>query len=155
MMRLIIIKWEDVVSTIDYKDILKEIKLYGRSGKIKSVQGSTDIIDMLNKSSGILKRGKSSLDSVETRYGIQDSTIQRMGEIPIDRREPTSSNGRGDSQSGGKNIQKYSRELDTDYLDAVKSGDMETAQKMVDEAAKVWARTRAHGVRPYGFGGQI
>ena len=30
---------------------------------------------------------------------------------------------------------KPSRELDTDYLDAVKSGDMETAQKMVDEAA--------------------
>ena len=30
---------------------------------------------------------------------------------------------------------KASRELDTEYLDAVKSGDMETAQKMVDEAA--------------------
>lgn len=33
---------------------------------------------------------------------------------------------------------RYSRELDTDYLDAVKSGDIETAQKMVDEAAKNW-----------------
>ena len=30
---------------------------------------------------------------------------------------------------------KASREIDTAYLDAVKSGDMETAQKMVDEAA--------------------
>ena len=30
---------------------------------------------------------------------------------------------------------KSSREIDTVYLDAVKSGDMETAQKMVDEAA--------------------
>ncbi len=50
---------------------------------------------------------------------------------------------------------KASREIDTAYLDAVKSGDMETAQKMVDEAAKILARTRAHGVRPYGFWGQI
>ena len=32
---------------------------------------------------------------------------------------------------------KASREIDTAYLDAVKSGDMETAQKMVDEAAKL------------------
>ena len=32
---------------------------------------------------------------------------------------------------------RFSRELDTAYLDAVKSGDMETAQKMVDEAAKL------------------
>ena len=31
---------------------------------------------------------------------------------------------------------RFSRELDTAYLDAVKSGDMETAQDMVDEAAK-------------------
>lgn len=31
---------------------------------------------------------------------------------------------------------KFSRELDIAYLDAVKSGDMATAQKMVDEAAK-------------------
>ena len=30
---------------------------------------------------------------------------------------------------------KSSREIDTAYLDAVKSGDMEIAQKMVDEAA--------------------
>ena len=39
------------------------------------------------------------------------------------------------SSSNSKQV-KYSRELDTAYLDAVKSGDMETAQKMVDEAAK-------------------
>lgn len=43
----------------------------------------------------------------------------------------------GISQTNGNNrgLGKPSRELDTDYLDAVKSGDMETAQKMVDEAA--------------------
>jgi hypothetical protein len=44
----------------------------------------------------------------------------------------------GISQTNGDNrgLGKASREIDTAYLDAVKSGDMETAQKMVDEAAK-------------------
>ena len=40
------------------------------------------------------------------------------------------------AENGIETTGKPSRELDTDYLDAVKSGDMETAQKMVDEAAK-------------------
>ncbi len=42
------------------------------------------------------------------------------------------------STQNSKNVPegKASRELDTAYLDAVKSGDMETAQKMVNEAAK-------------------
>jgi hypothetical protein len=141
---------EDIVSKEDYKEINKEIIIYGRSGKIKSVQGSTNFIDMLNKSSGVLERGKPSVDSSKTRHGIQNSPVQRMGEIPIDRREPTPSNGRGDSQGGGKNIQKYSRELDTDYMTAVEQGDMKTAQKMVDEAAKILAHTQTHAVRPYG-----
>ena len=34
---------------------------------------------------------------------------------------------------------KASRELDFDYMSAVKRGDMETAQRMVDEAAKLYA----------------
>lgn len=43
----------------------------------------------------------------------------------------------GISQTNGDNrgLGKASREIDTAYLDAVKSGDMETTQKMVDEAA--------------------
>ena len=36
----------------------------------------------------------------------------------------------------GSNDGKASRELDLDYMDAVNRGDMETAQRMVDEAAK-------------------
>lgn len=51
-------------------------------------------------------------------------------------RERSSSDGGGDSQSRSENKQKYSRELDTEYLSAVNRGDMETAQRMVDEAAK-------------------
>lgn len=37
---------------------------------------------------------------------------------------------------GYRQTMKFSTEIDTDYLSAVNSGDMETAQKMVDEAAK-------------------
>ena len=33
---------EDVISKAEYNVILKEIKEYGRSGQIKSVQGSFD-----------------------------------------------------------------------------------------------------------------
>ena len=44
-----------------------------------------------------------------------------------------------DGRTGGTTTEgtfgKASREIDTAYLDAVKSGNMETAQKMVDEAA--------------------
>ena len=48
---------------------------------------------------------------------------------------------------------RFSRELDTDYLDAVKSGDMETAQKMVDEVAKEAGYTvkAYHGTKAFGF----
>lgn len=61
-----------------------------------------------------------------------------MGEEKHQRRE-TSSNRDGNSQSGGANQQgiKYSlKEKDSKYIQAVKDGDIETAQRMVDEAAK-------------------
>lgn len=62
------------------------------------------------------------------------------------------------SQSGES--VKTSRELDADYLAAVNSGDMETAQRMVDEAAKEWGAVTDekgnplflyHGTRKFGF----
>ena len=48
---------------------------------------------------------------------------------------------------------KASRELDTEYLTAVENGDMETAQRMVDEAAKVagYKDTLYHGTKNFGF----
>ena len=57
-------------------------------------------------------------------------------ELQVDKGK-SANNQSGISQTNGDNrgLGKASRELDTAYLDAVKSGDMETAQKMVDEAA--------------------
>ncbi len=53
----------------------------------------------------------------------------------------------------GKQAGKASTEIDADYLAAVESGDMETAQRMVDEAAKKAGYTVEgyHGTRAFGF----
>ena len=50
-----------------------------------------------------------------------------------------------------KSSGKSSRELDTEYLSAVERGDMETAQKMVDEAAKNWGAISLKGNKPTTF----
>lgn len=49
---------------------------------------------------------------------------------------------------------RFSRELDTEYLSAVERGDMETAQRMVDEAAKKAGYSTEHlyhGTSMFGF----
>lgn len=127
---------EDVISKAEFDNIYKEIKQYGRSGQIKSVQGSFDEHDKLYKSNNSSKTGKSGIDSNEARHGRKNSKLVRVDSPENKRRERSSSDRGGDSQSSSENKQKYSRELDTEYLSAVNRGDMETAQKMVDEAAK-------------------
>ena len=72
----------------------------------------------------------------------QQTSNGRIGEI---HQEQSESNRSGDSQSSSENKQKYSRELDTEYLSAVERGDMKTAQKMVDEAAKNWGAISLQG----------
>ncbi len=126
---------EGVVSKADFEDIYKEIKEDVRSGQIKSVQGSSDFIDKLNQSISTSQKGKPSSNSNTARYRAEDNRVQRVGESTLARRERSSSDRGRDSQSSGENQQKYSRELDTEYLAAVENGDMETAQRMVDEAA--------------------
>ena len=69
-------------------------------------------------------------------YGNDVGQQTSNGRIGETHQEQSESNRSGDSQRSSENKQKYSRELDTEYLSAVNRGDMETAQKMVDEAAK-------------------
>jgi hypothetical protein len=123
---------EDVISKAEYNEILKEIKDYGRSGQIKSVQGSFDWYDQLYKSSDSFKGRKSSVDSNKAQHGRKDSQMVRMAPSENKGRERSSSNGRGDSQSSGENRQKYSRELDTVYLDAVNRGDIDTFKTTIN-----------------------
>ena len=52
-----------------------------------------------------------------------------------------------------KNARYSSQETDADYMDAINRGDMETAQRMVDEAAKKAGYTEKayHGTSSFGF----
>ena len=130
---------EDVVSKAEFDIIYKEIKQYGRSGQIKSVQGSTDFIDKLYKSNGFAKTRKPSANSNETRHGTEDSKVQRVGEISSSGRERASSNRSRDSQSSSEDRQKYSRELDTNSTEYKinTSMTMAEAKRMIETAFKV------------------
>ena len=118
-------------------------------GFIKLGQYNSNHYDFINEevskhneglyNSGIDERIYSSIMRYEN-LGINDSrnygndvgqqtSNGRIGEI---HQEQSESNRSGDNKGSKQNKGAYSRELDTAYLDAVKSGDMETAQKMVD-----------------------
>jgi len=110
---------EELISNEDFEFVFKEIKEYGRSGKIKSISGSTDFIDKLNKSGYSLEGRKSGSNGYETQYGRENNPIQRMGEDQIEGRERVAGDGNGDSQSGGEDRQgtdavKFSRKRSYD-----------------------------------------
>ena len=96
---------EELISNEDFEFVFKEIKEYGRSGKVKSISGSTDFIDKLNKSGYSLEGRKSSSNGYETQYGREDNQIQRMGEDQIEGRERAAGDRNGDSQGGSENRQ--------------------------------------------------
>ena len=130
---------EDVISKEEFDIIFKEIKEYGRSGQVKSVQGIFDEYDKFHKSNNSSKAGKSSVDSDKTRYGRKDSELVRVASSENKGRERYSSNGSRDSQSSSEDRQKYSRELDTDSTEYKinTSMTMAEAKRMIETAYKV------------------
>ena len=96
---------EEFITKAEFEKIYKEIKEYGRSGKIKSIQERFVGYDKLNKSSYSLKARKSSIDSNETQYGREDTKVVRMDSGEIERGERIASNGDGDSSSGSADRQ--------------------------------------------------
>ncbi len=147
---------EAYVTKREFEAIFKEIKEYGRSGQVKSVSGSTDFIDKLNKSGYSLEGRESSAFGYVTRYGRENNQIQQLGQDETDGRERSASDGTGDRSSSGTDRQWNSvkHSLDSDYLSAVENGDMETAQRMVDEAAKAAGYDSPmlyHGTTSFGF----
>ncbi len=95
---------EDYITKAEYNKIFEEIKQYGRSGKIESIQGSTYEIDKLNKRRNTIGREKSSLIGDETQYRRKDNSIQRVGEEES-KKWQTSSDRSGDSESGDSSKQ--------------------------------------------------
>ncbi len=96
---------EEYLTKAEFNKIFKEIKEYGRSGRVKSVSGSVDFIDKLNQPSYSLKGRESSSDSDAARYGREDTKVVRMASPEIDGGERASSNGSGDSSSSSANQQ--------------------------------------------------
>ncbi len=90
---------EEYITQEQFEQIFKEIKEYGRSGQIKSVQGSFDFYDKLNQSSNTFGSKKSSVDSYETQYRGKDNKMVRMASTKNSERERTSSDRSGDSES--------------------------------------------------------
>ena len=76
-----------------------------RVRKVKSVSGSVDFIDKLNKQGYSLEGRKSSSLGYATQFGREDNQIQRMGKKQVERGERTSNDGDGDSSGGGANKQ--------------------------------------------------
>ena len=96
---------EELISNEDFEFVFKEIKEYGRSGKIKSIQSSFDEYDKLYQSSHTTKAGKSSSNSNETQYGRKDTKMVRVDSPTLEGRERPTGDRNGDSQGGGENRQ--------------------------------------------------
>ena len=116
----------------------------GRNAVQRSIQKSTAGIGSLDRRGNRTVGRERGSDSVETRHARENQQIQSMGSIETSQRQ-TSSDGNGDRRSGGGGEQgsdlKFRKtssttENDWTYLEAVKNGDMETAEKMVREAAE-------------------
>ncbi len=96
---------EEYITKAEFEKVFKEIQEYGRSGKVKSVSGSVDFIDKLNKQGYSLEGRKSSSLGYATRFGREDNQIQRVDKKQVERGERTSNDGDGDSSGGGANKQ--------------------------------------------------
>ena len=96
------------ISERDYNTILEEIKTYGRSGKIESVQTSSDFIDKLNQSRNNTNGRESSVVASEAQYGRENNKIQRLGKNSNQKQE-ISSNRVGNNESGDTNKQGNER----------------------------------------------
>lgn len=86
----------------------------------------------------------------------RSSNLRRKSgkELSADQGESADNESRIPSDNGDRGGIKRSRKIsDTEYLSAVESGDMETAQRMVDEAARAAGYTDKlyHGTRQFGF----
>ena len=96
---------EEYITKAEFEKVFKEIQEYGRSGKVKSVSGSVDFIDKLNKQGYSLEGRKSSSLGYATQFGREDNQIQRVDKKQVERGERTSNDGDGDSSGGGANKQ--------------------------------------------------
>ena len=96
---------EAFIPMAEYKKIAKEIAEYGRSGKVKSIQGETDWNDSSDKPSYSFGREGSSIDRTEAQYGREDNQVQKLDKSQTEGQERSGRDGGGDRESGGADRQ--------------------------------------------------
>lgn len=101
-----------------------------------------------------LTQAEDLVDIYDREHGIEPLREKPVEQALEEREKWLKKKDREAAKKAAKAEGKASTEIDTDYLAAVNSGDMETAQKMVDEAAKkAGAMTLPGGKRkPYYHG---
>lgn len=108
-----------------------DFKMFDKNGNIlpqKNIVPDLDE-DVIKEITDAEVKRKQSYEFPEDVYREIDSIFGKTSTTPNDQIE------QGDDEVVQEQ-KRTSKELDADYMDAVKRGDMETAQKMVDEAAK-------------------
>ena len=87
----------------EYRKIFEEVEQYGRSGKIQTIKGCFDRVDLVDRSSNPAVGTGSSADPVEAGYVREDPSVPPLGadEIGTERGEQLSSDEGRNRESGG------------------------------------------------------
>ena len=96
---------EAFITKAEYNKISKEIKEYGRSGKIKSILAAPNGYDSNDRRSYRIEGRESGFDRAETQHGRENSKMVRLDSEQAQGRERSSSNRSGDSEGGGTDRQ--------------------------------------------------
>lgn len=113
---------EDIITKKEYDTIYEEIKENGKSGKILSIQRAFTDYDKFYKLNNSIEGRKSSVDSIQTQHGGEDTELLRV-DTKKSSRGQTESNGRGNSESGGQSKQVKFSLKPSEYQKAVENID--------------------------------
>ena len=113
---------EDIITKKEYDTIYEEIKENGKSGKILSIQRAFTDYDKFYKLNNSIEGRKSSVDSIQTQHGGEDTELLRV-DTKKSSRGQTESNGRGNSESGSQSKQVKFSLKPSEYQKAVENID--------------------------------
>ena len=95
---------ERFVAKAEYNSIFEEIKQYGRSGQIKSIQRGFDEYDCIDQQiRGSVRTQESGSDRNISRHGRENPEMDGVAQTEIEERERSASDRSRDRESGGSN----------------------------------------------------
>ena len=155
-------KFEQFADEMNYYKLLEDFDVYDTITGEHSPQGAVQMLSQgmpADYKDVLLKALKEEqkvaddfADHLENR-GLKEEILEIVKKNGYNPEEDTTKVGTADAETRIKAQARESSKTDTDYLDAVERGDMETAQRMVDEAAKAAGYTQEvyHGTQQFGF----